>query len=293
MTVGVVDIGSTTVRLLVASLDGGAVTPLREERAVLGLGEEIERRGRISDLKLDEAAERARAYTRLARKRGCARIAVLVTAPGRQSENGRELVHALERATGLAVRVLTPEEEGRLAFEGAVAQAGELPDRVAVCDVGGGSTEVATGSPAGIERCTSLEIGSLRLTRRFLDDDRPGKKGVAAARREVEQRFADIRVDAEAVLATGGSARALRRVAGTRRPGEKDISAAIKTASKAGAARLAADYGLDELRARTFLAGALVLAEVQRVAGVPLDVARGGVREGAALALASRTAAAA
>jgi exopolyphosphatase/guanosine-5'-triphosphate,3'-diphosphate pyrophosphatase len=229
--VGVVDIGSNTARLLVAAREGGSVRAVCEERALLGLGDEIERRGAISELKLAEAADRARAYARLARKRGCSIVEVLVTAPGRQSGNAGELVRCLERATGLTVRVLTSDEEGRLAFDGAVSQARDLPSRVGVCDVGGGSTELVVGTRRRVELCTSLDIGSLRLTRRFLDDDRPGKKAIAAARAEVEERFDGVDLSADAVLATGGSARALRRVAGTRGLGGEVLAATVGMAA--------------------------------------------------------------
>lgn len=293
MRVGVVDVGSNTVRLLVASRGGGGIAAVHEERALLGLGEEIERFGGISELKLAETGERARRFARTARELGCSSIDVIVTAPGRQAENARELLGSLERATGIAARVLSADEEGRLAYEGAVAQARSLPARVAVCDVGGGSTEVVVGSPAaGPGFCRSLDIGSLRLTRRFLDDEPPGKKAVAAARAEVRDHFEGLGAPpADAALATGGSARSIRRLAG-RRLGEGELAAAVKTVAKRTSSQLSRELGLDPQRARTMLAGALILVETQRRLGVPLEVARGGLREGAALQLLAERAAA-
>jgi exopolyphosphatase/guanosine-5'-triphosphate,3'-diphosphate pyrophosphatase len=293
MRVGIIDIGSNTARLLVAARDGLAVSGLHEERALLALGDEIERFGRISDVKLAETAEWAKRYARRARELGCGSIDVIVTAPGRQSENGRALVRLLSRATGVPVRVLSAEEEGRLAYEGAIAQARSLPERVAVCDVGGGSTEVVAGRLSrGPSFCRSLDIGSLRLTRRRLDADPPGKKAVAAARGEVEAHFDGIDVPVvDAALATGGSARSLRKLAG-RTLGEKELAGAVKAISKLTSGRLAREYRLDPLRAQTLLAGALILAEAQRRLGVPLEVARGGLREGAASTLLTELAAA-
>lgn len=293
MRVGVVDVGSNTVRLLVAARGAGSIEAVHEQRALLGLGEEIERFGRISDLKLADTADCARRYARRARELGCASIDVIVTAPGRQAGNAEALLVSLERATGLAARVLSPEEEGRLAYEGAVAQAKSLPARVAVCDVGGGSTEVVVGSrSAGPDFCSSLEVGSLRLTRRFLDGDPPGKKALAAARAEVRSHFDGLGSPrAGAALATGGSARSLRRLAG-RRLGEAELAAAIKGVARQTSSQLSRELGLDPQRARTLLAGALILAETQRHLGVPLEVARGGLREGAALQLLAERAAA-
>src|SRR5690348_13717362 len=143
MRVAVVDVGANTLRLLVAtSNDQGRIEPIREDRRQLGLGEELERsEGVIGEEKLEAAAAVARAHVRRARKIGAARIVVLVTSPGRQAANAAELVSALRGATDCEVRVLDADEEGSLAWFGAVAAAGELPQTIAVCDVGGGSAQ--------------------------------------------------------------------------------------------------------------------------------------------------------
>jgi exopolyphosphatase/guanosine-5'-triphosphate,3'-diphosphate pyrophosphatase len=287
VVVGVVDIGSNTARLLVAAPDGSAVRAVREERAVLALGEEVERFGRLSRPKLQETAEHVRRYARIAREHRCRSLEVIVTAPGRQSENGPALVRVLERAAGAPVRVLSAVDEGRLAYCGAVAQArDDLPSRVAVCDVGGGSTEIAFGAPSGaVDLCASLDVGSLRLTRRFLDGG-ASRKALGAARREVEERFERLELPAaDGALAAGGSARRLRRLVGKRRLDGGDLAAAVKTAATRGPTGLAADLGLDPVRARTLLAGALILAEAQQRLDLPLEIARGGLREGAASVL--------
>jgi exopolyphosphatase/guanosine-5'-triphosphate,3'-diphosphate pyrophosphatase len=293
--VGVIDIGSNTARLLVAAPSAGsAVDSVHAESALLALGDEIERFGFISELKLRDTADQARAYARTARELGCRSIEVIVTAPGRQSANADELRTALERATSSPVRVLSAEAEGKLAFEGAVAQAGALPRRVTVCDVGGGSTEVVAGTPAeGPKTCRCLDVGSLRLTRRFLEDDPPRKKAVRAARREVASHFEGLRFpETDAALATGGSARSLRRLTGSRRLDADELAGAVRAIAKTPSVELAADLDLDPVRARTLLAGALILAEVQQRLGVPLEVARGGLREGAAYAMLTQLAAA-
>jgi exopolyphosphatase/guanosine-5'-triphosphate,3'-diphosphate pyrophosphatase len=293
MRVAVIDVGSNTARLLVAARSGSAVRPIHEERALLALGDEIERFGHLGELKIAETAERCRRYAETARGLGASTLDVIVTAPGRQSANAAELLGALRRAVGASPRVLSPDEEGRLAYAGAVGQARGLPDRVAVCDVGGGSTELVVGTRGGIEFCRSIEVGSLRLSRRILDDDPPGKKAVAAARAEIEARFEDLAAPAaEAALATGGSARSLRRLIGTRTLAEDELAAAAKLVTRRTAAQISRETGLDPVRARTLLAGTLILAAAQRRLGLPLQIARGGIREGAAAALLAQRAAA-
>jgi exopolyphosphatase / guanosine-5'-triphosphate,3'-diphosphate pyrophosphatase len=167
--VGIIDVGSNTVRLLAAeSGRSGSVTALREERRQVGLGDVIERRGRIPDAKLSETADCARSYAKLARRIGCDRLEVVVTAPGRQSSNAAALLAALGAAVGVTPRVLSAESEGRLAYLGAIS-ASDLPlSLTAVCDVGGGSTEIAFGVSADdADWVDSIDTGSLRLTSRY------------------------------------------------------------------------------------------------------------------------------
>ena len=294
MRVGIVDVGANTVRLLVATRDGERLTAVREERVQLGLGEEIERTGAISGDKLEETAAVAATRVRRARKLQCAAVEVLVTSPGRQALNGLELVRRLAHETGAPTRVLSAQEEGELAWRGAVAAAREVPATVAVCDVGGGSAQIAVGSPeSGPAWVRSVDIGSLRLTRRAFRCDPPTPADLRRANRAIAEAFADLAPPLpRAALAVGGTARALRRVAGDTLDAD-ELERALDALRQLSSRQLAKTYRLDRNRARTITAGALILAEIQRRLTVPLDVARGGVREGAALALLDATAAAA
>jgi exopolyphosphatase / guanosine-5'-triphosphate,3'-diphosphate pyrophosphatase len=294
MTVAVIDIGSNTGRLLVARRGStAAVVALRTERTVLGLGHEIESTGTISAAKLDETMTCARRYAKLARAHGATRIDVVITAPGRQSENADVLLAGLSHVTGVQARVLSSRDEGRYAFEGATAGHSGLDVPVAVCDVGGGSTEIAIGGPdQRPDGLISVEIGSLRLTSRFLEGDPPSRRAINHARKEVQQRLGDLEsIQVATALATGGSARALRRLVG-RTLDERRLDRAIRLISRQPSDRVARAYGIHVERARVLLAGALILQETQLVLGVPLQVARGGLREGLAdVLLAERSAA--
>src|SRR5690349_6040493 len=144
MRVGVIDVGSNTTRLLVASAEQGGLEPLETQKMRLSLGEEIERHGAVSDVHLAAAAKAVRGMAALARRRRVASLDVFLTAPGRQAANSAELVAALSRAARVQARVLTKEEEGTLAYRGAVLTTDvALPARIAVCDIGGASTEIA------------------------------------------------------------------------------------------------------------------------------------------------------
>jgi exopolyphosphatase / guanosine-5'-triphosphate,3'-diphosphate pyrophosphatase len=294
MPVGVVDVGSNTMRLLVARARKGGVSRVHEEREQLGLGEDVERLGRISDEKLERVEAAAAALAQRALSLGCARIEVLVTSPGRQAANGEELRQALARGSRLPVRILSAEEEARLAYTGALSAVSSAAESVAVVDVGGGSAQLVVGTAAsGPVWTRSVDLGSLRLTRRLLASDPPTSKELAAAKTEVERSFEAVTPPLPlAAIATGGSARALKRITGRKRLSGRHIDAALRELGKRSSAETATRYGLAPERASTLPAGALILREAQRRLGLPLEVARGGIREGAALALLAERAAA-
>ena len=221
---------------------------------------------------------------RRARKLGCDRIEMLVTSPGRQAANGRELVSRLAETTGVPTRVLTPEEEGELAWYGAVEALERTADLVAVCDVGGGSTQVAVGSDSGGPAWTrSFDLGSLRLTRRALGCG----AGLTGGRRrsssggERRVRRADTAAGANGDRDRRNSTRASQGCRDDTRRGEPVVSRA--QARQALDVAREETYGVEQARAQTLTAGTLILVEVQSRLGVPLEIGRGGLREGAAL----------
>ncbi|HEY7179215.1 MAG TPA: hypothetical protein VH305_08575 [Gaiella sp.] len=291
MRVAVIDIGSNTARLLVADVDG-TLESVREERTYLGLAADILRHGGVSPTKRDEAATVAGRYARLAARLDAEAVAVVVTAPGRQGRASSELVAALTKAVGNPVRVLSAEEEGGYAFLGATTRLEPDGGIVAVCDVGGGSTELAVGTvllgPAWVR---SADIGSLRLTRLCLNADRAGKRAVDRARQVVERELEQFDApQVEVALAVGGSARAAAKIVG-RELGHEDLEDVIALASRTPAAKLARVFGFDAARAETVLAGAIILSALAQRLDRPLRLGRGGLREGIALTIARETAA--
>src|SRR2546429_4783989 len=149
---------------------------------------------------------------RRARKVGARGIEVVVASPWRRAENGRELIAALEQATGLRVQPLSEEDEAEHGFVGALSRTQVDAVPVAVCDVGGGSTQIAVGTASAPSWLRSVPLGSLRLTERCLVSDPPTRLELASARTEVAAAFCELTPPLPAVaLATGGAARATRR----------------------------------------------------------------------------------
>jgi exopolyphosphatase / guanosine-5'-triphosphate,3'-diphosphate pyrophosphatase len=290
MVVGVVDVGANTIRLQVSR---GRVSVYRA-KAMLKLGEWIERLGRLPAEQLDEAAAVVGAFAAEARRNGTQRLEVLVTSPGRQAENGAELIERLAQAAAAPARVLDALEEGRLAFLGATTTM-RIPSRrlIGVVDVGGGSAQIAVGTRRdGAAWVRSLDIGSLRLTGRMGFGDPPGEAAIAAARMEVERHLDGFAPPLPHVLlAVGGSARALKPVAGPEL-GTQQLDDAIALLARLPAEEVVSRFGVDHDRALTLPAGTVILAAIRERLNVPLVVARGGVREGAVIELERRRAAA-
>jgi exopolyphosphatase/guanosine-5'-triphosphate,3'-diphosphate pyrophosphatase len=285
MNVAVVDVGSNTIRLLVAAPAGAGVTCVARGAQAVGLGADVERSGTISAPKLAEAAECVAAFVSDARAAGAALLDVIVASPGRQAQNADQLVRMLSRAAGVSARILTRDEEARLAFLGALTAA-DPPGAVAVCDVGGGSTQIAvgtaTGGPAWLR---SVDLGSLRLSARIVAGDPPGKFEYAALRAEARAALQHLTPPLPtSAIAVGGTARALRKLVG-RTLGRPELKEATRLLRRNGAAEIAERYGIERWRARALPAGAAILAELQELLGHPLEVGRGGLREGAALEL--------
>jgi exopolyphosphatase/guanosine-5'-triphosphate,3'-diphosphate pyrophosphatase len=279
MPLGVIDVGSNTVRLLVMRRG----RPVLSHREMLRLGEDVERLGFIPDEKIELAAGIVGRYADAARAEGVEELEVLVTSPGRQARNGDELVERLGRAARSPARLLDAREEARLAFVGAVGVACPPPHRrVAVVDVGGGSAQVVVGTRRdGAQWVRSIDLGSQRLTSRLLSAYPPGAAAVEAAREEVQRYLVDMTPPApRTAYAVGGSARSLSRIVGPRL-GPEELAEALAIVSSTPPGRVARKYDIDEGRALTLAAGALILAGLQQRLDAPLKVVRGGLRDGA------------
>src|SRR3954451_14165441 len=205
-----VDIGSNTTRLLVADVEGGALSEVRAERAFTRLAP-----GRpLTDGKLREVAELVAAQVERARADGATSIRVLGTAAIRGAPNGDELCAAVERACGIPVEVLSGEQEAELAFLGATLGLAARP--TGVIDVGGGSSELVVGVPGrGADWWASVPVGSGVLAIAHLHEDPPGASELAPLRdaaRTASGTLTPPRPDL--AVAFGGSATSLSRLCG-------------------------------------------------------------------------------
>jgi exopolyphosphatase / guanosine-5'-triphosphate,3'-diphosphate pyrophosphatase len=284
-----VDIGSNTTRLLLAECRDGSLRELMTQRVFTRIGRSIRRDGAIPAEKLTETTDVVERQVRHAREMGAERIAIVATAAVRHARNGADLTGAIEAATGLPTRVLSEEDEARLAFLGASRTLGApFEGNLCVVDVGGGSTEIAIGSlEEGVIWSRSFRIGSGFLADSYLVSDPPSAHELEAARAHASGTFEGLRTPPIArAVASGGSATSLRRMAGAELSYEA-LERAIRLLASAPAVELAERFELDPERVRLLPAGVLILEAVGDALGLALKIGNGGIREGVVLELAA------
>jgi len=282
MALACIDVGSNTTRLLVADAPEGRLRELLTQRVFTRIGKSMGKGNRIPPEKVAECAEVIARQASLATDAGAETISLVGTAAVRDAANRDELAAASERAAGIPMRVLSEEEEAKLAFVGATKTLGApVEGTVAVVDVGGGSTEIAIGTVAeGVTWWASFRIGSGFLADSYLRTDPPAASELHAVRAHVAGVFEGLeRPSSDRVVAVGGSATSLRRLVGTELAYES-LERSVRILAGAPADEVAARFELDPERVRLLPAGVLIFEALTSVLGHPLMIGKGGLREG-------------
>ena len=184
-----IDIGTNSILLTVVD-DGGAV--LADEAEVVGLGRGLGDRGLLAPDRMEAAEEVLHRYMALAKEHGVEPwgVKAVATSGARRAINAQTWVSRLMRSHSLRVRIITGEEEARLTWLGGL-QGLDVPDvPVLMVDLGGGSTELALGQGDALHGRRSLEIGSVRLTEKYLGDGPVKTADLTDLRAHIQTEFA-------------------------------------------------------------------------------------------------------
>ncbi len=275
-----IDIGTNSIRLLVADLSGARPRRLATGLRVTRLGSGLDATGRIAADRAAATAEAVAAFAGRAREQGAEPI-LFGTAALREAVNGREVADQIGKAAGGVVRILSGDEEAAATWRG-VEQGVRLGVEALVVDIGGGSTEFATRADGGGIHSRSMALGSVRQAERFLHADPPGDEEWRAMLSEIDARVRE--------GLAGRRARMLVGVAGTvtqlaalelgladydpdRVEGVVLSAATVETWSlKLKAMTLAerkALVGMVPERADTVIAGTAILSAAIRISGAP------------------------
>jgi exopolyphosphatase/guanosine-5'-triphosphate,3'-diphosphate pyrophosphatase len=284
-----IDIGSNTTRVLVADVEDGRLREVLQRRAFTRLGKGL-KGGEIPREKIDEVARVVAEQRTLIEQLGADAMRVVATAAIRAAANQDEFAAAMRDDGGVDVEILDGGEEARLAFLGATRTLGQpLHGTVGVVDVGGGSTELAVGTvPEGATWSESFRVGSGLLTDAYRRSDPPSAAELHAMREHAHGVFEGLELPAvDAAVAVGGSAASLRRLVGAVLDPES-LQRAMRVLSGDASDEVARAFAIDRERVILMPAGLTVLDAASHALGRPLQIGRGGLREGILLELAAR-----
>ena len=301
MRLGVLDVGSNTVHLLVVDAHQGArPIPAFSHKAELHFGEHLDSANRLTD----ECAGQLRAFVdealRIAEDKGVHEMLAFATSAVRDAANGDEILAKIEAQTQVAIRVLPASDESRLTFLAARRWFGWSSGRLLVLDIGGGSLEISAGQDEDPAVAVSLPLGAGRLTREMLPGDPPSSDDVRRLRRHVR---AEIAATAGAVLregrpthavATSKTFRQLARIAGAAASSDgpyvrrmlrhSDVTELAKRLARTTIAERAELPGVSTGRAPQLAAGAIVADAAMDIFDLPeLEVCPWALREGVIL----------
>ena len=301
--VAAIDVGTNTVLLLVAEDAGRGAVALAERAEITRLGRGVDASGRLDPAAIAETAGVLAAYAAEARSLGVTVIDCVATSAARDAANGAEFFAAARAAAGLEPRIISGDEEARLVYAsawrdfGAPAAGGGGPVRLAVLDVGGGSTEFTFGDGRLPQGRRSLQVGAVRLTERHVREDPIGPATLATLRQAARRALAPLAgmgggMPAGRLVGVAGTVttlaaveQALPRYDGERVHGSplsraqlERLLASLAALPLAERARLP---GMEPKRADVIVAGAVVVAEAMALTGFErLTVSDRGVRWG-------------
>ncbi|GAA4829825.1 Ppx/GppA phosphatase family protein [Luteimicrobium xylanilyticum] len=298
MRLGVLDVGSNTVHLLVVDAYRGAPPlPQSSHRSTLRLMRLLEPSGAISPAGVEAVLAAVDASASQARQAGLDELLAFATSAVRDAPNGPDLLALVTERTGVELQVLSGEDEARITYLAVRRWFGWSAGRLLLIDIGGGSLEVATGATDNPDLAVSLPLGAGRTTAAFLPDDPPTDAQVDDLRRHARdmlepaaKEFADLPAPGH-VVGTSKTIRSLARLAGdsTDGIGERDRTVLTREALDDWIPRIAripvdardALPGITTDRAYQVVGGAVVLSETMRALGVSeLDVSPWALREG-------------
>ena len=285
-----IDVGSNSVHLLVASVDGGRPVELHDESVLLGLGAVVDMEGRIPEAAAQATLAALTDYVATARDAGAEWVTLLATEPLRRASNRTWFQSQVSEATGLPLAVLSHEEEAELTVLSVLG--GEPPSRpMLVLDIGGGSSEVVLLGPGADLVIGVMPVGSARLTASHIERDPPDRAEIEALRSEAHHLLAGMPAGhPELGVVVGGSGTNLVRMTsdGARSDQVIDkerIAEVLDKVSTYVSSELMEMYGLRERRVVQMAAGASLIEATLDCYGLErIDASDHSLREGAILA---------
>ncbi len=301
MRLGVIDVGSNTVHLLVVDAHIGAhPLPASSHKIELRLAEHVDRDGSIDRSGADALVEFTRECLTIAEDQGVEDLLAFATSAIREAPNGEAVLARVREDTGVELQVLSGQDESKLTFLAVRRWFGWSSGRLLVMDIGGGSLELAAGIDEVPDVALSLPLGAGRLTRSALAGDPPRPAQVKAVRKQVRADIARVLRDVnkagepDRFVGTSKTLRSLARIAGAAGSAEgpyavrilerKRVTALVAKLGEMTTVERSQLPGVSVGRAPQMLAGAIVAEAAMDLLGIQrLDVCPWALREGVIL----------
>ncbi|UQX01660.1 Ppx/GppA phosphatase family protein [Streptomyces sp. RerS4] len=298
MRLGVLDVGSNTIHLLVVDAHPGArPLPAHSHKVQLRLAQLLDEHGAVSPEGVERLVSVIGTAAQAAEDKGCEDVLPFATSAVREATNADEVLARVKAETGVDLTVLSGEDEARLTFLAVRRWFGWSAGKLLVLDIGGGSLEIAYGMDEEPDAAVSLPLGAGRLTSAWLPGDPPDPADVKALRRHVRARiartvgeFSRLGVP-DHVVATSKTFKQLARIAGAAREADgqyvqreltrKSLEEWVPRLAAMTTIERCALPGVSEGRASQLLAGALVAEATMDLFGVEaLEICPWALREG-------------
>jgi exopolyphosphatase/guanosine-5'-triphosphate,3'-diphosphate pyrophosphatase len=295
---GVLDVGSNTVHLLVVDAHrGGHPTPMSSTKATLRLSEAIDGSGKLTKRGADKLVSTLDEFAKIAVSSGCSELMAFATSAVRDAENSEDVLSRVRKEAGVNLQVLSGVDESRLTFLAVRRWYGWSAGRIINLDIGGGSLELSSGVDEEPEVALSLPLGAGRLTRDWLPDDPPGRRRVGMLRDWLDAELAEASATVleagppELAVATSKTFRSLARLTGAapsaagprvkRTLTANGLRQLIAFISRMAATDRAELEGVSTERAPQIVAGALVAEASMRALSLEaVDICPWALREG-------------
>ncbi|MEX1208312.1 MAG: Ppx/GppA phosphatase family protein [Acidimicrobiia bacterium] len=292
-----IDIGTNTVRLLVADLVGDGLVDVERRTEIVGLGRGVDATGRFDPGRVEHALAVLTDYAARLRFHGVSQVRAVATSATRDAEDASDFLDRVAGVLGFRPELIDGIEEAALSFRGATAALLGLHPTL-VIDPGGGSTEFVLGAAAP-DYSVSLDIGSVRLTERLLPERPASPDRVTAAAAEVAEIFGLVRLPTSParVIGVAGTFTSLAAISLGLDPYDReavhgsaltmaDLDRLVDRLSGLTVEETAAIPSLEPKRAPVLLGGAIVAREAVRVSGLDsVTVSEADLLDGMVLAL--------
>jgi exopolyphosphatase / guanosine-5'-triphosphate,3'-diphosphate pyrophosphatase len=293
--VAAIDLGTNSTRLLVADVAGGQLEEVSRRLTITRLGEEVDERRRLLPTAIARIRNCLVDYRRELEALGAEPTLCIATSSVRDAENGEAFLGEVEWSYGFTTRLLTGTEEAAMMIRGVTSGRSALDDALVV-DIGGGSTELVLATAGEVAFSTSLDVGCVRLTERFLRTDPPTRPELAAAGAYVRSLLPELEgahaigvagtLTTLATLDLGDAEYDPARTHGHRLP-VTSVEAQLERLAAMTTEERRAIPAIDPGRAPVIVAGVVVLREIMTAYELAeIEVSERDVLHGAALAAA-------